>query len=839
MPDRAARQGFPAVGRRPGSHPSAARRGLIRIFALVAALAITLGPLALVGSAAGPLTMKARILLQGHARTGSWAAVEVDLQNDGPAIQGELRMDGGTTSNARFAMEVSLPTGSHQTYILHVQPPGFGRNVKVDLVQSEQVVDSITVAYLVHEATQMVVGVLAERPQAIVSQVNLPPSAFGAAPAIVPLTVADLPERAEGWGVLDRLVWQDIDSNQLSTEQFDALRHWIAAGGRLVIVGGSAGIGTLSAVPDDLLPFRPTATLDVDPSTLTTILGALPAGAAELPAMAGARGPGRVLASSGDRVIAAELAYGSGRVTLLGFDPTTQWLAESRSVESLWRGMLPARGGDGTLLTDDSQLVQAVYNLPLLALPPITGLLAIIGAYILIIGPINYFVLKRLDRRELAWVTMPVLVIAFAAASVGYGSLLRGTDVVVNEVAIVRGAPDTTEATAQVYFGVFSPSRATYQVEVPSGALLASPINGDPFGQGSSTLDLVQGTGPERPSVVRNLAVGTGSLRTVRAQLAVEGPLFHADLHLEDGTLVGTVENASQETLENAAVVLGSAVAVLGDIGPGETKQVRVLIRDNPFGPALADEIIGQPFDVSSEEGVKRTIRYQMLNQLTFDPMMGTSSGLQADQAVILAFADRELLDLRIGTETPRRTGNVMYYVPVGIDIAGKVTFSSDLLRSNVLDADAQFFSKDRFFLNMGAGTATMAYRPIPFEGTFNVSQNRLSLGTGGGVVPQQGKEIEPLPTVPPACTDLTNSEPEGCQPRRDDFLPEIEVFDLTGAGAWVRLPRLVAEAPYVLKSPERYVDPATGQMLVRFVNDNPESSVGFAFQLALVGEVE
>jgi hypothetical protein len=809
-----------------------------RILALLAVGLVALGPLAVTGSAAGELTMNARILMQGHARSGSWAAIEVDLKNDGPSIQGELRMDGGTQGNARFAMAVDLPTGSHQAYILHAQPPAFGRNVKVDLVANEQVVQTANVAYLVHEATQLVVGVIAERPQGLVSQIDLPPNPFGAAPAVVTLGVADLPERAEGWSVLDRLVWQDIDSNQLSAPQLDALRRWIASGGRLVIVGGSAGIGTLSAFPDDMLPYRPTATIDLDPANLTTMLGPLPAGAAELPAMAGELARGRALASSGDRTVAAELSYGSGRVTVLGFDPTTQWLAESKSVDVLWSSALPPRTGDGTLLFDDGQLVQAVYQLPLLALPPTSGLLIIIAAYILVIGPINYFILKRLDRRELAWITMPVLVLAFAAASFGYGSFLRGTDVVVNEVAIVRGAPDATEATAQVYFGVFSPTRSTYQVEVLQGALLASPINGDPFGLGSGTLDLIQGTGPERPSMVRNLSVGTGSLRIVRAELPVTGPRMKASLELVDSVLVGTFENASDTALQNVAVVLGNNVAVLGDVPAHASKAVRLQVRDNPFGASLADQVVGASFDTSSEQGIRRSTRYQMVNQLTYDPTGFSGGGLPADQAVILAFTEGELLDLKVGATAPRRNGNILHYVPIGIGIQGKVTFSSDLLRTTVLDSDAQFFSKERFFLNMGAGSATMAYRPIPFDGRFTVSEIRMTLGTGGNPVALGGKAIEPLPTIPENCTDVTNTKPDGCEPRRNDFLPEVEVFDLE-TGAWARLPRMNAEAGYTLANPGRYVDPGTGQMLVRFINDNPESSVGFGFQVALVGEVE
>ena len=145
--------------------PAAARRVSLGILAALAIAAICAGPLALRSSAAGALTMNAKLLLQGHARAGAWAAIQVDLQNDGPAIQGELRMDGGSQSNARYAMAVDLATNSRKTYILHVQPPSFGRSVKVDLVAGSQVLDSVSVAYLVHDATQLVVGVLAERPR--------------------------------------------------------------------------------------------------------------------------------------------------------------------------------------------------------------------------------------------------------------------------------------------------------------------------------------------------------------------------------------------------------------------------------------------------------------------------------------------------------------------------------------------------------------------------------------------------------------------------------------------------------------------------------------------------
>ena len=41
----------------------------------------------------------------------------------------------------------------------------------------------------------------------------------------------------------------------------------------------------------------------------------------------------------------------------------------------------------------------------------------------------------------------------------------------------------------------------------------------------------------------------------------------------------------------------------------------------------------------------------------------------------------------------------------------------------------------------------------------------------------------------------------------------------------------------YDLPDPERYVDPASGTLLVRFVNDR-QDQVGFSFQVRIEGDV-
>ena len=73
-------------------------------------------------------------------------------------------------------------------------------------------------------------------------------------------------------------------------------------------------------------------------------------------------------------------------------------------------------------------------------------LLAVIAGYILLIGPLSYLVLRRLDRRELAWIVAPILVVIFSGVSYGIGASMKGSQIIVNQIAMVRTSTDGTAA---------------------------------------------------------------------------------------------------------------------------------------------------------------------------------------------------------------------------------------------------------------------------------------------------------------------------------------------------------------------------------------------------------
>ena len=626
-------------------------------------------------------------------------------------------------------------------------------------------------------------------------------------------------------------MWQDVDTSELTPAQLACLRGWIAGGGRLVIIGGTAGADSLTGFSDELLPYRPDSILDIDPTVLRPVLGGVPDKAVTLTSYAGDAGVGRVLATSGDRVIAADLKIGNGSVTLLGFDPTTSWIADGEAWDTpLWRRLLPARVANGTALADDSQIVSAVMNLPSLALPPIGGLIVLLFGYIILVGPVNYLVLKRLDRREWAWATVPALILVFTAGAFGIGGLLRGSDVIVHEVGIVRGAPGTADATIQSYLGIFSPSRATYQVRVPGDALLSAPMNGDIFGSGTTTaLDILQGD----PSRIRDLAVGFGSIRTLRADASATAPEVVADLRLVDNRLQGTVTNRSDATLEAAAIVVGSSAARLGDIAPGAVANVDLALNTNPFnGIPLSERIFGpQNWDGSAlSEAEQRTlVRRSVIDQISYDPMTGFPNAIPSDSATLMTWSTAPVVPIEIEDQQVRRMANILTQVPLAFAISGKTVFANDLLRSSVVEVGANFFSKDPWALNLGPGSARVAYRPIPFEGRFTPTKVAVSLTFGGEAGVPVGN-TKPL-------AEATRCEPgtEGCVVPQDG-LPDIEVLDVK-TGEWVQFAHPVQNSAYELVDATRWVDPSSGEIQVRFVNER-QDQVSFQFPIRIEGTI-
>ncbi len=803
--------------------------------------------------ASGQITIEAHPLLGGHVRPGAWAAVSVQITNNGPAIDGELLIRGPQQNQSRYGVEAHLPPDAKQAFTLYAQTAVFGSKVNVDLVSGDQTLATQQVKITSHDAYTPIVAVVAERPEQIVPAVKDGMVNPNAQPGtVITLGPGELPPRVEAWAAVDQLIWQDVDASLLSDEQLGALKLWLGAGGRLTILGGTKGGDPMRGFTQELLPYNPTKTVDVDPSELTTLLGGLPSGAAVVPAVAGALDHGTILARGGDDVVAAQASYGRGAVSIIGFDPATSWIAESTASDALWHRLLPQSSNpvlNPLAITDDSQIIYALQNLPAVDLPPIEQLFALLLGYIVLIGPINYLILRKLDKREWAWVTIPALVAVFAVGSYALGATLKGSDVIVNEITVVRAAQGTGRGIGQAYIGIYSPNRRTFDVRIPGGALLSNPASQAMVSGTETPLDVIFG---DSTSQLRNFEVGFGVLRGFRAEAPADAPQVDADLTVREGKLQGTVTNRSDTTLENVAVLYSGSAAVLPSIGPGETKDIDLDLANNPFfGYGLSELIFGSSFPRDAAQARDVSTRRAVIDQLFPWGSQGSN-----DTPLLLAWRRGPVLDVDLDGDQPNRVGQGLFMIPLAAKLAPQQVFADAVMRRTVVETTAANAWGDSSGLYLSRGTMTVEARPSFFDGTFETTSLEIAMtqgdqrtlrGNGSVLQPlppdQQPAQDDPLGENPGASPDPNASPDPSASPGSDEppppveppcckggiglgeTMPDFQLFDHT-TQQWVEFPHPDTTSTYLIADPQRYVDPS-GAVLFRFVNRSEPGQFG------------
>ncbi len=85
--------------------------------------------------------------------------------------------------------------------------------------------------------------------------------------------------------------------------------------------------------------------------------------------------------------------------------------------------------------------------------------------YVLLLGPIDYFLLRRLQRPGLTWLTFPLLAIGFCAAGMYYARSAKGDHVQVNQVEVVDVCAGEHLVRSHAWITMFSPVSTNYSLE--------------------------------------------------------------------------------------------------------------------------------------------------------------------------------------------------------------------------------------------------------------------------------------------------------------------------------------------------------------------------------------
>jgi hypothetical protein len=765
--------------------------------------------------AADTITLEARALVGGRFATNGWLAISVTLSNTGSPTTGYVAADGQDGTVRRF---VELPGGAHKQVAIYVRPAPFVRTVALRFVAPNGAsLATATADVKVLDRTSSQVAIVGDgggnlRPQLV---------ALGAGfPEPIPLTPVDLPDRPEPLRGIGTIVWA-ADSSTLTELQRRSLERWVAAGGQLIVLGGPNWQARTAAF-DTLLPVDGVTSLDGSNAlAFATWAGAAsPDGTASITASVGDLRAGAVslVDHGGGRTLMAAISRGAGRVGFIGIDLATTPFRSWAGAPLLWTRLLPDNriadqfGGAGPADEDIANVMtQALSNLPSLAVPPAELLLAVIAGYILLIGPLSYLVLRRIDRRELAWIVAPILVVVFSGVSYGIGASMKGSQIIVNQISVVRSATDGTAASVSTYAGIFSPTRATYDLTVRGDALL-SALQGSNFDPTAGTTVASYATEQGDPAHLRGLAVSVFGLQAVRAEAVIPyTPSLRVTWSITASSLEGRATNDGAKPMEDVAVISATGGVLVGTLAPGASKSFRMPLT-SVTGVSSSQQVYGTAsFDTSSAVGRRILVRSQVI-----DALVGYGGG-----------------------GFPGKVGGVSVGVDRGPFVIGWQVDQAPLevqLDGQVIQRDAQSVEVLSGQPALGPGIVTVRPSQMSTEivsTAGDASQNQPGYVTlaNGEVTFRMSLPLEATGLVPTKVTIVSAGDPTAIlldQQNVGAFLPagfRIAVYD-TAHADWVDLGDLSQRSRFDVPDPGHVLDPA-GRILVRITGSGAPKGFG------------
>jgi len=131
------------------------------------------------------------------------------------------------------------------------------------------------------------------------------------------------------------------------------------------------------------------------------------------------------------------------------------------------------------------EMNNALQSDKLTALPSLAAIAYFLILYILVVGPINYYILLKMRHREWLWYTIPVIVTCFIILTYTWAMQTKGNRLTLTRVNILDVYPTEDVGWQSSYFSLFSPAARRYKVEVEGSNLIRgmqTPSLGMAFG---------------------------------------------------------------------------------------------------------------------------------------------------------------------------------------------------------------------------------------------------------------------------------------------------------------------------------------------------------------------
>jgi hypothetical protein len=212
----------------------------------------------------------------------------------------------------------------------------------------------------------------------------------------------------------------------------------------------------------------------------------------------------------------------------------------------------------------------------------------LLAAYFVVVIPLNFLVLKKLRRGELAWFTAPIISLGFAGAFFASAQDLYSAKMSSAAQGVIVGQQGLEEGLFVGTSQLFVPRSGTYDLKLEGVDSLGIRPNNQPYYYGRNDQHEAEFDPVDVGEIVvprmqaNNLAFREISFR----QRVPVARWFSIEAKPEGNGLVRcTLRNLGGFTLENAGVLIGDQETEVGTLLPGQTKELRIHLAQTPALP--------------------------------------------------------------------------------------------------------------------------------------------------------------------------------------------------------------------------------------------------------------
>jgi hypothetical protein len=437
-------------------------------------------------NASAAVQMNARGGFGNYFRHGSWLPIIVTVENFPDAAKPREKKDfrgsieitcGRSNTQAwRFTRNIDVPTFSRKDFILYAHPDEPSVTVRLLDANDKAVIEQPLSGLAQLGVTQALVVVASAKTEPL----YLPDLAgLGDYVRLTTVNPENLPDRWYGYGPVSLVVLSGYERNRMSESQQKALLNWVRSGGNLLVVGGAHTATYRGSFVEPFLPvkIRGTKTLQLWRKAKGSAKGQARGEREILVTDADLTENARVLWQQEGTVLLARRSCGVGDILFCAADLTDDSLSRHPDMLTAWVALFPfeALNNYERLLTPafGDQLEMGLGGAEIL---PNLGIISFVMlGYVILVGPLNFFILWKRKRLELAWITVPVIVALFTAGIFIAGYATKGTEYIYRECNLVRLRAGEPSGVVHSAVGFFSPHKATYDVRTPSKE---SPLSG-------------------------------------------------------------------------------------------------------------------------------------------------------------------------------------------------------------------------------------------------------------------------------------------------------------------------------------------------------------------------